>query len=113
NGANSAPWLPQPLSWASLTAQAQTGDDCSMLELYRRALAIRHEHPALGDGAMRWIHAPDGALAFARDPGFVCVVNMSADPVPAPNGAELLLSSDALTGDGAVPGDTAAWFTTE
>jgi alpha-glucosidase len=113
NGANAAPWLPQPLSWASLTVQAQTGDQRSMLELYRRALAVRHEHPALGDGAMRWIDAPDGALAFARDPGFVCVVNMTAEPVPAPQRAELLLSSDALAGDGAVPGDTGAWFTTE
>jgi alpha-glucosidase len=83
-----------------------------MLELYRRALRIRREHPALGDGAMRWIEAPDGALAFARDPGFVCVVNMSADAVAAPPGAELVLSSGELTGDGAVPADTAAWFGT-
>jgi alpha-glucosidase len=112
NGASAAPWLPQPLSWGDLTVQAQTGDEGSMLELYRRALRIRREHPALGDGAMRWIEAPDGALAFARDPGFVCVVNMSADAVAAPPDAELVLSSGELTGDGAVPADTAAWFGT-
>jgi alpha-glucosidase len=112
NGARAAPWLPQPLSWRTLTVQAQTGDERSMLELYRRALRIRHEHPALGDGAMRWIGAPEGALAFARDPGFVCVVNMSADSAPGPRGAELLLSSGELAGDGGVPADTTAWFTT-
>ena len=112
NGASAAPWLPQPLSWRTLTVQAQTGDERSMLELYRRALRIRHEHPALGDGAMRWIGAPEGALAFARDPGFVCVVNMSADSAPGPRGAELLLSSGELAGDGGVPADTTAWFTT-
>ena len=112
NGARAAPWLPQPLSWRTLTVQAQTGDERSMLELYRRALRIRHEHPALGDGAMRWIDAPEGALAFARDAGFVCVVNMSAGHAPGPPGAELLLSSGRLLGDGGVPADTTAWFTT-
>jgi alpha-glucosidase len=112
NGATAPPWLPQPLSWRMLTVQAQTGDEGSMLELYRRALRIRHEHPALGDGAMRWMEAPEGALAFARDPGFVCVVNMSSDPTPGPRGAALLLSSDALAGDGGVPADTTAWFST-
>ena len=61
---------------------------------------------------MRWIDAPEGALAFGRDPGFVCVVNMSADPAPAPPGTELLLSSGDLASDAAVPADTAAWFTT-
>src|SRR5262249_5876004 len=77
DGARAAPWLPQPPSWRMLTVQAQTGDGRSMLELYRRALQIRREHPALGDGVMRWVDAPGGALAFARDPGFVCIVNMT------------------------------------
>ena len=81
-----------------------------MLELYRRAL----QHPprasrALGDGTLRWLDAPDGALAFARDPGFACIVNFSADPVAPPGGAALLLSSGPLTDDGRVPEDTAVW----
>ena len=113
NGATAAPWLPQPRSWGTVTVQAQTGDERSMLELYRLALRIRREHPALGDGAMHWIDAPEGALAFARDPGFVCVVNMSGDHAAAPHGAELLLSSGDLGSDAAVPADTAAWFTTQ
>jgi alpha-glucosidase len=113
DGASAPPWLPQPRSWQTLTVQAQTGDERSMLELYRRALAIRREQPALGDGVMRWIDVPGGALAFARDPGFVCIVNMTAEPVPPPDGAELLLSSGDLTDDRAVPGDTAAWFASD
>jgi alpha-glucosidase len=112
NRTTAAPWLPQPHSWRTLTVQAQTGDERSMLELYRRALRLRREHPALGDGAMRWIDAPEGALAFARDPGFVCVVNMSATHAPAPHGAELLLTSGDLGREAAVPADTTAWFTT-
>ena len=83
-----------------------------MLELYRRALRIRREHPALGDGSLKWLDAPEGALAFARDPGFVCMVNLSGDPVPVPPRAELLIASGDLTADRGVPADTAAWFVT-
>ena len=112
NGASSTPWLPQPPSWRTLTVQAQTGDEHSMLELYRRALAIRACEPALGDGRLRWLKGPDEALVFARDPRFVCIVNFGADPVAAPRGAELLLSSTDLERDDAVGVDTAAWFRT-
>jgi alpha-glucosidase len=108
--ASAAPWLPQPASWRTLTVDSQAGDGGSMLELYRSALRIRRTQPALGDGALRWLDAPDGALAFARDPGFICVVNLSRDPVPEPERAQALLSSGALTSDGRVPRDTTAWF---
>ena len=45
NGASAPPWLPQPRSWRTLTVQAQTGDERSMLELYRRALRSAVEQP--------------------------------------------------------------------
>jgi alpha-glucosidase len=111
-GASAPPWLPQPASWGRLTAESQAGDDGSMLELYRRALWIRKQQPGLGDGSLRWLDAPQGALAFGRDGGFVCVVNFSTDPVPISEGGELLVCSDSLTVDGRVPADTAAWFVT-
>jgi alpha-glucosidase len=110
--ASSPPWLPQPPAWRELTVEAQIGDERSMLELYRRALRLRRAQPALGDGALRWIEAPAGALAFRRDPGFVCIVNLSGDPVTLPRGAELLISSGPLTDDGGLPSDTAVWLTT-
>jgi alpha-glucosidase len=110
--ASAPPWLPQPLAWRELTVEAQTGDERSMLELYRRALRLRRALPALGDGGLRWMEAPAGALAFARDPGFVCVVNLSGAPVTFPDGAEPLISSGPLTDDGRLPRDTAVWLTT-
>ena len=110
--ASAPPWLPQPADWRELTVEAQTGDERSMLELYRRALSLRRAQPALGDGTLTWLDAPDGALAFARDPGFVCIVNLSGDPVAVPDGAELLISSGPLTDDGRVPFDTSVWLTT-
>jgi alpha-glucosidase len=109
--ASAPPWLPQPVAWRELTVEAETGDECSMLELYRRGLHLRRALPALGDGGLRWLEMPDGALAFARDPGFACIVNFSGDPVALPDGADLLLSSGPLSDDGRVPEDTAVWVT--
>jgi alpha-glucosidase len=113
NGATESPWLPQPASWRELTVEAQEGDERSTLELYRHALALRREHPALGDGELSWLQMPAGALAFAREPGFACIVNFSADPVALPAGAELLACSGALTAARRLPHDTAAWLAWE
>ena len=107
--AASPPWLPQPLAWKDLTVEAQTGDQHSMLELYRVALRIRRTEPALGDGDLRWLDAPDGVLAFARDPGFACVVNLSGAPVELPSPGSVLLTSAPLDGT-ALACDTAAWL---
>ena len=111
-GTEARPWLPQPSTWDKLTVEAESGDPASMLQLYRSALRLRRSHPALGDGTLRWLDAPDGGLAFAREPGFTCIVNVAGDPVPLPDGAELLLASGPLTGAQEVPGDTAVWLST-
>jgi alpha-glucosidase len=110
--ASAPPWLPQPAIWRDLTVDAQSGVEGSMLELYRRLLQLRRALPALGDGTLRWLHAPAGALAFVRDPGFACIVNLSGDPVAVPDAAELLIASGPLSDDGRVPVDTAVWLMT-
>ncbi|MEU5670767.1 glycoside hydrolase family 13 protein [Micromonospora sp. NPDC047762] len=106
-----APWLPQPADWKERTASAQTGDSASMLELYRAAIQARKADPALGDGELTWLPAPDGVLAFSRGGGFTCLVNLSAAPVPMPAQGELLLASGPLD-DGLLPADTAVWLRT-
>ncbi|MGC4797884.1 glycoside hydrolase family 13 protein [Micromonospora saelicesensis] len=106
-----APWLPQPADWKDRTASAQTGDSASMLELYRAAIQARKADPALGDGELIWLPAPDGVLAFSRGGGFSCLVNLSAAPVPMPAQGELLLASGPLD-DGLLPSDTAVWLRT-
>jgi alpha-glucosidase len=108
-GAAAPPWLPQPAEWKDRTVQAQTGDPHSMLELYRAALRIRRAEPALGDGAMNWLPAPDGVLALRRGPSFGCVVNLSAVPVPLPAHDACLLTSGPLDHD-LLPPDTAVWL---
>jgi alpha-glucosidase len=109
-GADAPPWLPQPPAWRTQTVQAQTGDESSMLELYRRALRLRRSHPALGDGNLSWLPAPAGALAFRRDPGFTCLVNLSAGAVAPPHSAQMLIASGPVDSRGRLPSDTAAWF---
>lgn len=99
------PWLPQPPGWKDLTVEAQDADPGSMLNLYRNALAVRREH--LGDGSLTWLPSPDGVLAFTRDSGLTCVVNLGAEPVPVTG--EALLASGPMPG-GLLPPDTAAWL---
>ncbi|HEY5833059.1 glycoside hydrolase family 13 protein [Streptomyces sp.] len=108
-GTTAGPWLPQPPAWKDRTAEAQAGDPGSMLELYRAALRIRRDHPALGDGTMRWLASPKDTLVFTREPGFVCAVNLSAEPWPLPAGSRALLASGPLD-DGRLPQDTAVWL---
>ena len=109
--ATASPWLPQPPVWAALSVEAETGAPESTLELYRRALRVRRSQPALGDGSLLdWQAAPQGALVFARGPTFVCMVNVSADPMPVPDNAQLLLASGPLTPAGRLPADTTVWL---
>jgi alpha-glucosidase len=102
-------WLPQPPAWAELTVEVQRGDPTSHLTLYRAALRIRREHPALGDGRLRWIDAADDVLCFDREPGFRCVVNFGAPQTELPRHRQVLLTSLPLDG-GKLPSDAAAWL---
>ncbi len=94
-------WLPQPAAWAALTAAAPGGDGTSMLVLYRTALRIRRSHPGLAGERLAWIAAAAGVLAFDREDGFRCLVNVSAGLVSLPAAGRVLLRSDEAVG---VPG---------
>jgi alpha-glucosidase len=98
-------WLPQPAWFAGRAVSVQEGRPDSSLELYRRALALRRELNA--GGSFAWVETGDPrVLRFARDDGWECVVNFSAQPVPLRG--EVLLTSDPHAGSLLAP-DTAAW----
>ncbi|WP_067818370.1 glycoside hydrolase family 13 protein [Actinomadura kijaniata] len=109
-------WLPQPAGWRGLTVEAQDADPGSTLNLYREALRIRREHPALGDGELRWLDGPSGTLAFARERdgrAVGCAVNMGDRPVRLTVGGPVLHSSGTVYHDGdslELPSDTAVWW---
>jgi alpha-glucosidase len=82
-----------------------------MLSLYRTALRLRREHPALGDGTLTWAESPDGVLVLHREPGLLCVVNLADTPFPLPDHEWVLLASEPLA-NGKLPKDTAVWLDT-
>ncbi|HEX5810471.1 MAG TPA: aldehyde dehydrogenase family protein, partial [Pseudonocardia sp.] len=108
-GATAAPWLPQPADFGAVSVAAQEADPGSMLALYRSALRLRRTHPALGAGVLTWRPAEPGVLAFDRDPGLTCVVNLSEGEVALPHGTRVLVSSAPLDG-GRLPVDAAVWL---
>jgi alpha-glucosidase len=101
-------WLPMPEGWGPLTAEAQRGDPSSMQSLYRAALALRSSSAAFQGEDLTWLPAPEGCLAFRRPGGLVCLVNLSGDSVPLPEGRVLLASADV--GEGTLPSDAAVWL---
>jgi alpha-glucosidase len=103
------PWLPQPAGWRALAADVEPADASSMLTLYRTALRIRRSSGYFATDEFAWLDASADVLAFGRSRGFRCMVNLSAEAVPLPSGAELLLASGPLDG-GLLPPDTAAWL---
>jgi alpha-glucosidase len=106
-------WLPLPASWRELTVAAQDTDVDSMLSLYRAALRIRRDHPALGDGELCRQDSPPGTLVFTREPGFGCAVNLGEQPVRVAIGGEPVLASGPVQWDGdgvELPPDTAVWW---
>ncbi|QGQ20211.1 DUF3459 domain-containing protein [Cellulomonas sp. JZ18] len=106
-------WLPQPDDWAALAVDVQDEDASSTLALYRDAIRCRRER-ALGRGTLAWAQVdgtdPRHVLAF-RNGDVLVVVNLGEGPVAVPEGATVLLRSDA---DGAAAGvvgpDCAAWL---
>lgn len=100
------PWLPQPSTWAALTAEAQTGDPDSTLEFYRRALRLRHELSDLPD-EIAAIEVDGGLLRVVRG-DLTLLLNAGEQPVPLPGG-EVLIASASLPEDGTLPANTAAW----
>jgi alpha-glucosidase len=56
---------------------------------------------------MQWLDSPAGVLAFTRGERTV-VVNISEQDFPLPG--EVLIASGALSADGSLPPNTAAWI---
>ncbi|WP_036969242.1 DUF3459 domain-containing protein, partial [Promicromonospora kroppenstedtii] len=100
--------LPQPAGYGELSAEAQDGVAGSTLELYRSALALRHELQS--DETLEWIEAPDDVVHFVRPGGWHVVTNFGAEPTALPAG-EVLVTSEPLA-DGLLPGATTAWVRT-
>ena len=79
-----------PMPWDRVGESAET------IDLYRRLIALKREHPALNGGGIRWLHASDEAVAFVRESAEECVLVLAtrsavevdlAGELPGPRGA--------------------------
>ena len=110
------PWLPIPAEWQGFAVSRQTRDGGSMLTLYRRALALRAAHSALGSGDAT-VETQGDVLTVrsTSDAETVrCVVNMGTGTVLVPNPGSVLLASSTRVrtsaGSVALPPNSAVWL---
>ncbi|WP_298255159.1 alpha-amylase family glycosyl hydrolase [uncultured Arthrobacter sp.] len=109
---DAVPWLPIPPGWGSMSVEARERDAASTLHLVRAALDLRrslHEEGVLSphDGGM-WRAEDNGLLVCERSELFLVAVAMGDAPVRLPEG-RIILASSALTTEGLLPPDAAAW----
>jgi alpha-glucosidase len=105
------PWLPQPATWAALTAERQRADPGSTWSLYRDALALRRRLPGLAGEELDWDEgAGADVLSFRRAPDFRCLVNLGERPVGLAGRGRVLLASGPVSD--VLPPDTAVWLDT-
>jgi alpha-glucosidase len=94
------PWLPMGTDVAAVNVAAQSGVEGSLLELYRRLLALRRAEPALHVGDWLLLAARGDLLAYARVAGdrrLIVALNLGDGPIaaelPAVGGGRILLST--------------------
>ena len=95
------PWLPLDPAHVPLAVDAQERDRCSILNLTRRLVALRRREPALRNGGIRIVDAPEPLVAFERESEgarLLCVFNLGHAPAfwRVPDGAEPV---EAVGGD--------------
>ena len=117
SAASVEPWLPQPVEWKTLTAQAQEGLKHSTLTLYRTLLGLRRTHPAFAnpDAEVTFFDAGADVVLFRRADSLWVAANTGPESatVSITAAALLVASSAEVEFDGAavtLPPHTAAWL---
>lgn len=98
------PWLPLQANWPQENAAAQSTRPTSMLNLYRRLLALRREHLALHAGAITEVTAEGTLLRYCRvsaENRFQVLLNLGAEPVQTHCDAGEVVLTTLLDGAGA------------
>jgi len=76
------PWLPVPMSYKTHNVATESGDPSSVLNLYKKVLALRHTNQALLDGSYTALNENDpnvmSYLRSYRGRGVLVALNMSA-----------------------------------
>jgi alpha-glucosidase len=107
---DATPWLPVPDAHARLSVAQQERDGDSPLQRFRRFLRFRRAHPALIEGAIRFIASPRDVLAFERRTAGECLqlyFNLGSAAVefaPGIDGAASVLDGHGLVSGTLVDG---------
>ncbi len=78
-----------PIPWGSETDPAIA----QRLALYRDLIALRHAHPVLRTGGIRWLHVDDEVIVFVRESADEAVLVFAASAA-----STVTLSADAVAG---------------
>ncbi|MDF2916678.1 MAG: malZ [Microbacterium sp.] len=99
--------LPQPAWFADFSVAAEDRDPNSTLNMYRRALELRHQLQT--DETLEWIETEDPeVLHFRRPNGWEVITNFGPQDVPLPTGRIALASSPVGK---TLPAETTVWIT--
>ena len=101
-----APWLPVSAAQAERAVDRLENDPASMLNHYRRAIALRHGHPALISGEQTDMAQTGPVLTFYREDGaeqVFCAFNLGTETgsVELPEGNWRCIGQDLGSVDGA------------
>lgn len=101
--------IPQPGWFAQYAVEAEEADPSSSLNVYRRALALRHELQTVEE--LEWIRTGCAdVLRFARPNGWQVVTNFGTESFDlGADAGRLVLSTQPVSG-GALPGEATAWI---
>ncbi len=101
------PWLPLEESWRRINAKAQSGEERSILTLYRRLLAVRRAEPALHLGPITEVAHEGSVLRFCRSAPaslggkrFQILLNLGNDPGTVKVQRGVVRLTTLLDGDG-------------
>ena len=102
-----APHLPQPDWFAHYAVNVESNDPGSTLNLYRRALALRHKLQC--EETLEWVEVSHSVLAFVRPNGWCTVINFGTEPIELTPEGKVLVTSAPLE-DGLLPSEGTAWL---
>ncbi len=96
------PWLPVPEEHLQRAVEVQEASPASVLNVCRQFLSWRRQHPGLKRGSIRFVDAPDNAIAFVReheDESILAAFNFSREAVALPSNLKVTpLSGHGFTG---------------
>jgi alpha-glucosidase len=78
------PWLPLAQNWLTENVQTERADPASLLNLYRRLIALRRASPALSHGVYQQVATSGDLLAYIRadeSERILVALNLGAAPV--------------------------------